>query len=50
MTLLVQLMSQRKLVLTLALLLSLLGLFFWFNMARQEDPRLPDLWGQVVTA
>ncbi len=50
MNLIVKLLSQRKLVLTLTSLLSLLGLFFWANMARQEDPRLPDLWGQVITA
>ncbi|MDY7092983.1 MAG: efflux RND transporter permease subunit [Acidobacteriota bacterium] len=41
-------LRQRKLVLTLALLLAFLGVASWATMKRQEDPRLPDYWGQVV--
>lgn len=41
-------LRQRKLVLTLALLLAALGLVSWFTMVRQEDPRLPDFWGMVT--
>ena len=43
-----RLLRQRRLVLTVAVLLSLLGLAAWLTMIRQEDPRLPDFWGQVV--
>ncbi|MCB1055720.1 MAG: efflux RND transporter permease subunit, partial [Acidobacteria bacterium] len=43
-------LRQRKLVLTLALLLALLGGLAWVTMKRQEDPRLPDFWGQVVVS
>ncbi|MEM9290984.1 MAG: efflux RND transporter permease subunit [Acidobacteriota bacterium] len=41
-------LSQRKLILTLSITLSLLGLLSWLTMARQEDPSMPDFWGQVV--
>jgi len=41
-------LAQRKLVLTLAFLLAALGFAFWFTMTRQEDPRLPDFWGNVT--
>ena len=40
--------GQRKLILTVALLLSALGLLAWRTMERQEDPRLPEYFGQVV--
>jgi len=40
--------GQRKLILTVALLLSALGLYSWQTMERQEDPRLPEYFGQVV--
>jgi multidrug efflux pump subunit AcrB/outer membrane protein TolC len=40
-------LSQRKLVLTLAGMLALLGVLAWATMIRQEDPRLPDYFGQV---
>jgi len=40
--------GQRKLILTVALLLSALGLFSWITMERQEDPRLPEYFGQVI--
>ncbi|PIE69004.1 MAG: acriflavin resistance protein [Deltaproteobacteria bacterium] len=41
-------LNQRRLILTLAGLLSLVGAFMWSTMTRQEDPRLPDFWGQIV--
>jgi len=41
-------LSRRKLILALVLLLTLSGAFLWMTMVRQEDPRLPDYWGQVV--
>ena len=41
-------LNNRRLVLTTALLFSLTGAVFWMTMVRQEDPRLPDYWGQVV--
>jgi multidrug efflux pump subunit AcrB len=40
--------KNRRLVLTTALLWSLTGAVLWMTMIRQEDPRLPDYWGQVV--
>jgi multidrug efflux pump subunit AcrB len=42
------LLSNRRLVLTATALLSLTGAVLWMTMVRQEDPRLPDYWGQVV--
>ncbi|MBN2371697.1 MAG: efflux RND transporter permease subunit [Vicinamibacteria bacterium] len=44
------LLSQRRLTLSLVLLLAFSGGGAWFTMVRQEDPRLPDFWGNVVTA
>ena len=41
-------LNNRRLVLTITLLLSFTGAFLWITMVRQEDPRLPDFWGQVV--
>ncbi len=41
-------LNNRRLVLTTALLFSLTGAVLWMTMVRQEDPRLPDYWGQVV--
>ena len=41
-------LNNRRLVLTAALLLSATGAILWMTMIRQEDPRLPDFWGQVV--
>jgi len=41
-------LRQRKLVLTLALLLAGLGLVSWLTMVRQEDPRLPEFFGMVT--
>ncbi|PID41725.1 MAG: hypothetical protein CR981_02985 [Proteobacteria bacterium] len=42
-------LNQRRLILTLAGLLSLVGALMWSTMIRQEDPRLPDFWGQIVS-
>ena len=47
MTLVERSLEQRKLVLTLVVLLAALGLVSWLTMIRQEDPRLPDYFGQV---
>ncbi len=41
-------LRQRKLVLTLAVLLAGLGLVSWLTMVRQEDPRLPEFFGMVT--
>ena len=41
-------LNNRRLVLTTALLFSMIGAALWMTMVRQEDPRLPDYWGQVV--
>ena len=35
-------------ILTVAVLLSVSGAVMWLTMVRQEDPRLPDFWGQIV--
>jgi multidrug efflux pump subunit AcrB/outer membrane protein TolC len=40
--------NRRRLILTVALLTSLTGLGLWLTMDRQEDPRMPAYWGQVV--
>lgn len=39
--------GQRKLILTTVALLATLGVVSWLTMNRQEDPRLPDYFGQV---
>ena len=39
--------EQRKLILTTVALLAGLGAVSWLTMNRQEDPRLPDYFGQV---
>jgi multidrug efflux pump len=41
-------LGNRRLVLTTALLFSITGVVLWMTMVRQEDPRLPDFWGQVI--
>ncbi|PIE56111.1 MAG: hypothetical protein CSA34_06105 [Desulfobulbus propionicus] len=41
-------LSQHRLILTLATALSLMGGLMWFTMIRQEDPRLPDFMGQII--
>jgi multidrug efflux pump subunit AcrB/outer membrane protein TolC len=43
-------LDRRRLVLTLAALLSATGLMSWLTMDRQEDPRMPHYWGQVVVS
>ena len=48
MTVFERVLARRRLVLTAATLLSLSGAIAWLTMVRQEDPRLPDFWGQVV--
>ncbi|MCP4687905.1 MAG: TolC family protein [Desulfobacterales bacterium] len=41
-------LDRRRLVLTLAVLMAVVGALLWMTMVRQEDPRLPDFWGQVI--
>ena len=48
MSIMAWILGNRRLVLTAALLLSATGAILWMTMVRQEDPRLPDFWGQVV--
>jgi multidrug efflux pump subunit AcrB len=43
-----RILNNRRLVLTAVVLLSVSGLIMWMTMVRQEDPRLPDFWGQVI--
>jgi multidrug efflux pump subunit AcrB len=45
-----RLIARRRLILTIAALLSLVGTVAWVTMVRQEDPRLPNYWGQIVIA
>ncbi len=44
------LLGRERLLLAVALSLSAIGLLTWLTMPRQEDPRLPELWGQVVVS
>jgi multidrug efflux pump subunit AcrB/outer membrane protein TolC len=44
----VRLIQQRRLMLTLAAITALTGAIMWLTMIRQEDPRMPDFWGQIV--
>jgi multidrug efflux pump subunit AcrB len=48
MNLIDRILDNRRLVLSAVVLLSLMGGIMWKTMVRQEDPRLPDFWGQVV--
>ena len=41
-------LSQRRAVLTVAVLVAGCGVASWFTMPRQEDPRLPQRWALVV--
>ena len=44
------LLSRRRMLLTAAVILSLMGVLAWKNMPRQEDPQMPDYWANVVAA
>jgi multidrug efflux pump subunit AcrB len=44
MKLLTLLLSRRRLILTMPVLLALTGVLAWETMPRQEDPRLPERW------
>lgn len=48
MRILSKLLDRYRLILTLAMMLATIGGVMWTTMVRQEDPRLPDFWGQVV--
>jgi len=50
MGLLSRLLSQRRLILLVAGVLTIMGAVQWQTMVRQEDPRLPNFWGQMVVA
>jgi multidrug efflux pump subunit AcrB len=41
-------LNRSRLILTVAVMLALTGAVMWMTMVRQEDPRLPDFWGQVL--
>lgn len=41
-------LNRSRLILTVAAMLALTGAIMWLTMVRQEDPRLPDFWGQVL--
>ncbi|MFV2073829.1 MAG: efflux RND transporter permease subunit [Thermoanaerobaculales bacterium] len=43
-----QILDRRRLVLTIAVILSLTGFAAWQTMDRREDPLMPAYWGQVV--
>jgi multidrug efflux pump subunit AcrB len=42
------LLEQRRLLLTGALLMALVGLALWLTMPRQEDPQMERRWGLIV--
>jgi len=42
------LLARRRLILSVAGLLSVTGLVLWLTMDRREDPHMPAYWGQVV--
>jgi len=44
-----RILEQRRLIISAGILFSLMGLLAALNMPRQEDPRIPDHWGLVVT-
>ena len=48
MTLIESILNRRRLILTVTALLWLTGAVMWMTMSRQEDPRLPEFWGQVI--
>ena len=43
------LFARRRVLLTVAIMMSLLGLVSWLTMPREEDPRLADRVGILVT-
>ena len=45
-----QILDRRRLVLTVAVILSLTGFAAWQTMDRREDPLMPAYWGQLVVA
>ncbi len=45
-----KLVGQRRLILSSAILLSLIGIMSAADMPRQEDPQIPEHWGLVVTS
>jgi multidrug efflux pump subunit AcrB len=47
-TIISAMLQRHRLILTVAGMLALTGLVMWMTMVRQEDPRLPDYWGQVI--
>lgn len=42
------LLNRHRLILTVTGMLALTGFTMWLTMVRQEDPRLPNYWGQVI--
>lgn len=49
MTFFEKILDKKRLIMSIALLLSLLGTIMWFQMIRQEDPSMDDYWGMIVT-
>lgn len=43
-------LSRHRMILLVAMATSLLGLWAWFSMPRQEDPSFPERQGMIVTA
>ena len=43
-------LDRGRLILTIAAMLALAGALQWAVMVRQEDPTLPDYWGQVTAS
>lgn len=44
-----KILSQRRLIVCAGILFSLMGLLAAGTMPRQEDPRIPDHWGMILT-
>ena len=43
-----RMMEKRRLILSMVVFFSIMGMMMWMTMVRQEDPRLPNFWGMVV--
>ena len=43
-----RLLGQQRLVIAVVAVLCVAGIAAWKSMVRQEDPRLPNYWGQIV--